>query len=175
MKKRLLISLLTAIFFVLPASALDHGPVFGTSLSGSIKPFANESVGYKLQWDNFALDMGLKVEENLICNPQEPIVYLAPTINLYFGGDSAKYYLGGGLFFLPTAEMQMLGYVRTGCEFGNWQWGPGIGNMDIGIELSPTVFIPESENAWGTFVGTLVGTFLNFFKLEVGVTYMLPL
>lgn len=176
MKKRLLISVLAAVFFILPVSALDHGPTFGAGISGAMKLYTNESFAYQLQWDNFGVDMGVRLMQNIFYNPSEPFLYILPTVNIYIGSKSAKYYLGGGLFFTPSPLQEGLGYhVRTGCLFGNWDWGEGICNMDIGLEMTPTIFYVNSEDKQEEAWGTLVGTLFNIFKINVGVIYMLPL
>lgn len=62
-------------------------------------------------------------------------------------------------------------YVRTGANFSPWQWGRGKGGMGIGLEFSPTFYIPNSENG----LIMLLGTMFNLIKLNVGVSYFLPM
>lgn len=67
-------------------------------------------------------------------------------------------------------------FVRTGATFGNWSIGPGIGNIDIGLELSPTIFTDSSEeDALASIFISLFGSVINTFKLNVGFDWYLPL
>lgn len=176
--KKLFITLLAGVLFILPLSAFEHGPEFGVGVVGSIKPYTYESAAYKLKWDNFAIDMGARVLENVVPSSNEPIIMFEPGINIYTGTEDAQFYLGGGMFVnigRGTTETAISGYFRTGCTFGNWDWGTGKGGMDIGLEASPTIFIPDSENEAEVAVGAIFGTLFNILKLNVGVTYFLPL
>lgn len=86
-----------------------------------------------------------------------------------------NFYLSGGAFFYiynNTVSIEEISfYVRTGANFSSWQWGRGKGGMDIGLEFSPTFYIPNPENG----LIMLLGTMFNLIKLNVGVSYFLPM
>lgn len=174
MKRKFIISLLLTTFFVLPLSAFEHGPVIGGGIVGAMKPYAYESLAYKMDWDYVDLDFGVRVLENVLYNTNEPLISLEPGINVYFGSNKASYYVGGGFFIAPGFTSDIAGYFRTGCTFGDWDWGKGQGGMDIGLEMSPTICYLESDDELGTAIGSIFGTIFNIVKLNIGVTYFIP-
>lgn len=174
MKKRFFISILLTAFFVLPVSAFEHGPVIGGGVVGAIKPYAYESLAYKLDWDYVDIDFGVRVLENILYNQNEPLISLEPGINIYFGSNKASYYIGGGFFVTPGFSSEIAGYARTGGVFGGWDWGIGKGSLDIGLEMSPTICYIEGDDELESGLSSVIGTIFNILKLNLGVTYFIP-
>lgn len=172
MKKRLILSALLASLFIMPVCAVEHGPTFGAGFVGIVKPYVYESAAYKIQWEKVGVDLGIRVLENIVYNPAEPFISLEPCVNIYFG----NFYLGGGLFFASGLE-NFAGFFRTGYILGDWDWGPGKGGIDIGLEASPTVYVVDSDddNAASEIIGTIFLSIFNICKFNIGVTYYIPL
>lgn len=175
MKKSIVLSAL--LFVLAPIFANEHGFKFdvGASCSIMLKPYVYEQVGYSYKWDSgFFVGGDIRVSENIIPSSKaEPIFY-------FMGGPTLGYknfYLSGGVFFFNnmTSIKDTFFYIRTGANFSPWQWGKGKGGMDIALEFSPTRYIPSTENSLENGLVTLFGTIFNFVKLNVGVTYFLPL
>lgn len=177
MKKRFLISLLLAGLFVLPASALEfqHGPIVNLGVVGSVKPYVYESIGYKLDWNYVGLDADLRILENVMYNKEEPFFYLEPTLNLYLGALPFSTYLGIGAIISPKWIELVEPYFRFGALAGGWNWGEGIGSIDVGCEISPTIVYSEGPDELGTAIGTVFLSLLNFCKFNVGVSYFVPI
>lgn len=177
MKKKS-IALATLLFSVLaPIFANEHGFKFETGALSSImlKPYVYEQVGYSYKWDSgFFAGGDIRFLENIIpSSKEEPIVHFmcGPTFGY------KNFYLSGGAFFYNnmTSIKDTYFYARTGISFSPWQWGKGNGGMDIGLEISPTLYIPDSEDELEAGLGALFGSLFNLIKLNVGVTYYLPL
>lgn len=179
MKKKSIV-LATLLFSVLaPIFANEHGFKFGLGGLSSImlKPYTYEQVGYSYKWDSgFFAGGDIRFLENIIpSSKEEPIVHFmfGPTFGY------KNFYLSGGAFFFihnNTVSIEEISfYVRTGASFSPWQWGKGKGGMDIGLEFSPTLYIPNSESGLESGLVVLFGTLFNLIKLNVGVTYYLPL
>lgn len=176
--KKTFIALATLLFSVLaPIFANEHGFKFEAGALSSImlKPYVYEQVGYSYKWDSgFFVGGDIRVSENIIPSSKaEAIAYFmaGPTIGY------KNFYLSGGAFFYNnmTSIKDTYFYVRTGASFSPWQWGIGKGGMNIGLEFSPTLYITDSENGLEAGFGTLFGSMFNLIKLNVGVTYYLPL
>lgn len=172
MKKRFILSALLVSLFIMPVCAVEHGPTFGAGFVGMIKPYAYESVAYRIQSEKLGVDVGVRVLENIIYNPAEPFVSIEPCVNIFFG----NFYIGGGLFIAPPMS-EIAGFFRTGYILGDWDWGPGKGGLDIGLELSPTVYVVDSDddNVASEIIGTIFLSIFNICKFNIGVTYYIPL
>ena len=170
------------------SSGLEYGINFGAGVETSfiLKPYIYESTSFMIKpTENFSADLGVRVLFNTLKSSKEPLVYLLPTFTITFH----HFYLGGGAFIDFTdsnsednSNSIVSWQVRAGAVFGNWEWGPGIGNVDIGLSFSPTVIIAEtseSDNEAGAALGAAIGsiflTIFNIVKLNVGVTWFLPL
>lgn len=170
MKKRFLLSFVLTTFFILPLSALEHGPVVSVGVQGPVNVYPYESVAYKLMWEDFGIDFGLTILENPIYKC--PLFSFEPGLNIYFG----NFYIGGGLFITNYNELQVQYYARLGGIIGNWDLGPGKAGIDLGLSASPTVIvIDDEESAIGSAVGTVFATIFNIIKLNVGFTYYIPI
>lgn len=121
--------------------------------------------------DFFLAEIFVFLENIIPSSKEEPIVHFmaGPTFGY------KNFYLSGGAFFYiynNTVSIEEISfYVRTGANFSSWQWGRGKGGMDIGLEFSPTFYIPNPENG----LIMLLGTMFNLIKLNVGVSYFLPM
>lgn len=171
MKKRLL----AGIFFLasfLPLSAFDYGLNFNAGIDTSIiNLYLYQNVTFKIQSEEkTGAEVGLRVLENASFSPH---FYFNPFIQF----DLSHWYVGGGLM-LPSnmaSSDDLLWFVRTGVLFGNWDMGSGKGDIDIGLELSPTIYIDEDAKDLGGALASIFGTIFNLVKLNVGFTWYLPL
>lgn len=165
-------------------STFKYGLCLGGGFQSSVllKPYIYESTSFMIQpTEYFSADLGLGVLMNPLKSSQEPFVYLMPVLNITF----YHFYIGGGPFFiLDGSETIVSFFVRTGAVLGNWDWGSGKGNLDIGFSVSPTLYLVDVEKkgskeeqssaAFGAAIGSIFGSIFNVFKLSVGVTWFLP-
>lgn len=176
--KKYTISLSILLFSIfIPLCANEHGFKFevGAAVSVIGKPYINEQVGYSYKWDNgFFLGGDIRISENIVrTSKAEPVVYFmgGPTL-----GYKIYYLSGGALFHNSMASIKDTSfYIRSGLNFSPWQWGAGKGGINVGLELSPTVYLVEGDNDLGAALGSVITTVLNIVKLNIGVTYFLPL
>ncbi|MBP5568010.1 MAG: hypothetical protein J6X54_02165 [Treponema sp.] len=177
MKKRLLISLMTLGLFATPLSAYQHGITLngGAAISCIASPFLYEEIGYKFLADNnIGFTIGARATEDLFFPSDLKFLYISPYVEL----DLANYYLAGGITLSTgtiSSDALAIPFIKTGCTFGNWEWGPGIGNIDIGIDLTATMLwsVIEQGDVGAAISGSLLSIF-NFAHLYVGVTWFLP-
>lgn len=169
MKRRFLLLAVLLSGLMLPAAAMDFGIETSAGAEGMIKLYTFENIAFKMNFEsNFSFDIGCRFTENILKTSREPAIYFAPGINLYY----YNYYLGGGAFL--AANQQPSFFLRTGGVFGDWDWGPGKGNMIIGAVFSPTIYAPDTGDAASDAIGGIIGTIFNIVKLEVGVSWYLP-
>ena len=173
MKKGLVLFTLVSVLSVIPAAALDYGirGEAGVDLS-FVNVYPYQDVTFKLENENrIGFEAGLRVMENF---KFEPHLYVNPLVQF----DLKNWYIGGGLMFPSTfAEADdLLWFARTGFIFGNFQFGPGRADIDLGFEISPTVYIHDDEDdPAGSIVGTLFGSIFNIPKLNIGFSYYFPI
>ena len=170
------------------SSKLEYGINFGGGIEISciLKPYIYESTSFMIKpTENFSVDLGARVLFNVLKSSKEPLAYLLPTFTVTFN----HFYFGGGAFIDFSGASSEDGtsagvswQLRIGAVFGDWEWGPGIGNVDIGFSFSPTVVLAETNGseddagaALGAAIGSIFLTLMNIIKLNVGVTWFLPL
>ncbi|MBR5646452.1 MAG: hypothetical protein IKX23_07445 [Treponema sp.] len=178
MKKRLFIISMMIFLASSSVAAFESGFTFSGGLQGSFicKFYTNECISYKMFFDEntkIGLSIDVSSTQNLIpTSSSEQIVYFDTGLAFY----CYDVYLGGGVFFLKNQSPSF--YMKTGYDFGNWDWGPGKGFVYLGMIVSPTFVVVDSdgsaEGAVGSVFGTTFGSLLNMIKIECGVRYYLP-
>lgn len=170
--KKLTVAAFFAAVLSLPAFSFDYGINFNAGLDASlINIYPYENITFKIEADNsVGVEAGVRLLENFGFVPH---FYANPYIQF----DAGHWYLGGGLMF-PTdwsPDDELLWFVRTGFLFGNWDIGRGKGNIDLGLELSPTVYIvDDAEDQLGSAIGSVFLTLFNIFKVNLGFSWYLP-
>lgn len=174
MKKTGILAALVIALSSLPVFSLEQGLVLGGGVDATlVGVFPYESVSYKITADNgIGVDLGCRIVENFIGNTN---IFFNPTINFV----TNKFYLGTGYIFYPgMTSLENLFTLRTGYTFGGWEWGQGIGNMNIGAEYSPIFTIMDAddddESGLGAALGSVFMTLFSLIKIEVGVSWTLP-
>jgi len=176
MKKRFCLTLLVLGLFAAPLSAYEQGIRLdgGVEVSCLGMPFLYEEVAYKFASDEgFGFSVGARITEDLLFPKDLKFLYASPYLQL----DLNNYYLAAGITIssgLMSAD-GVLPFVKTGVIFGDFDWGPGKGNIDIGCDFTPTMLwsvIDEGDPA-GAFVGGLLSVF-NMIHVYVGVTWFVP-
>lgn len=160
-------------------AAVEFGAVFGAGIDSSlvhIYPYESAAVQMKVN-DYFKTDVGVRILNDFSAFKDEtvPFFFFMPTINITVW----HIYLGGGLCMSGKTDYgyDIIFQLRTGATFGNWEWGQGIGGMDVGLELSPTVLKvsqDESTSAAGAAIGSIFLSLFNMIKLNIGVTWYVP-
>ncbi|MBB5218767.1 hypothetical protein HNP77_001136 [Treponema rectale] len=133
--------------------------------------YTYEDVSFKIQSDNrVGFEAGVRLMENYRYVPH---LYTNPFIQL----DVKNWYLGGGLMLPSTLQdsSDILWFARTGVMVGNWNIGRGTAAIDIGFEISPTVYIADTDDGLGDVLGTFFGTLFNIPKLNIGFSYYFPM
>ena len=171
--KKLTVTALLAAVLSLPAFSFDYGINLNAGLAQSwINSYPYQNVTFKIETDSsLGVEAGMRFLENFSFVPH---FYANPYIQL----DAGHWYIGGGLMFPSdwSSDDEFLWFARTGFLVGNWDIGPGKGNIDFGLELSPTVYIVEdAENQLGNAIGTAFLTLFNIFKVNLGFSWYLPL
>ena len=173
MKKSLFLFAFISALSVAPLSALDFGirGELGTDIS-LVNIYTYQDVTFKLENDSrIGFEAGVRVMENYSFSPY---LYVNPMIQF----DLKNWYLGGGLMFASDTQYSddLLWFARTGFIFGNFEFGPGRGDIDLGFEVSPTVYIDDDEDdELSNSMGSIFGTIFNIFKINVGFSYYFPL
>lgn len=172
MKKTFILIGIILIFTIAPAAALDYGVNFNAGVKQSfVNTYVYQDITFRFAFnDTFGAELGANLLESFVLSPH---FYYAPMLRLYI----SHFYIDGGLIFYPDMKDagDMLFFAGLGCTFGDWQLGPGIGNIDIGIECSPTPGIVASEDPGAAAVGSVFVTLFNIFKLKLGFSWYLPL
>ena len=172
MKKTFLLIGAILILTLTPLAAIDFGVNFNAGVRSSlINPYVYENITFRAEFnDTFGAEIGVDMMENFLFSPY---FYFAPTISLYAGG----FYIAGGVLFHTRMNSisDVLPYGELGWRLGDWQMGPGIGNVDIGINISPTIALTDTGNAAGDALGSIFATLFNIFKLKVGFSWYLPI
>ncbi|MCR5217283.1 hypothetical protein [Treponema sp.] len=172
MNKKIFILSFIAAFFLGNAHAYDFGFRAEAGVDFSfVNVYTYEDLSFKIESDErIGVEAGVRLMENYAFVPH---LYTNPFIQF----DVKNWYLGGGLM-LPS-DMQgtsdLLWFVRTGFMVGNWQMGRGTGAIDIGFELSPTIYKDDSEDDGGAIIASVFGTIFNIPKLNIGFSYYFPL
>lgn len=177
MKKRFLIFLALITLSTVPLSAVEWGAQFGAGLDSSlVHVYTYESAAVKFTVnDYFKVDLGIRVLNDFFKKENSPFFFFMPTLNITVW----HIYLGGGLCMSGKTDYgyDVIFQGRIGTTFGDWEWGQGVGGMDIGLELSPTVLTvskEESDSALGAALGSVFLSLFNMLKLNVGVTWYVP-
>lgn len=180
--KKIFLSFPFLIFAIFTPLFAEQGILFDVGVESSVmlKPYIYEQVSYIYKWDfGFFLGGDVRVMENIYkISDSEPIFY-------FMGGPCLgykNYYFSGGVFFYNNMESikDTFFYIRTGYRKNFWQWGIGKGGLDIALEVSPTLYIVDTEEdndssaALGAGIASVFSSMLNLLKLNVGVTYLLP-
>ncbi len=172
MKKTLVIISILLILVITPAAALDFGVNFNAGVRPSmINVYTYQNVAFRMEFtESFGMEAGLDVMENYVYSPY---FYFSPMLSLYFEG----FYLAGGATFnsAMTSPSETAFYFETGFRFGDWQLGPGIGNVDVGFNFSPTVYNADTGDGVSDMISSVFGTIFNLFKLKIGFSWYLPL
>lgn len=171
--------LLVMVLFVLCSAYSEGGILVGADLDISFaeKPYVSEILAYKYTFKNdFGLSAGLRLTENIIREENEAAIYFMPYVDIFL----SSFYLGGGILMSSELSDPSISYmIHTGVSFGDYEWGPGLGCVNIGVEVSPMLYYVASEtddtgDQIGAAIGTGLLTVLNLFKIYAGVTYFLP-
>lgn len=151
-----------------------NGIQFGGGVAASYMTFFTyENVSYKLSLpeENIAFDFGVLFFENYLF---DPYFYYCPFVQIDIG---KHYYFGAGfLNSISGVEDNLHTFlVKTGALVGNWEMGKGTGNIDIGIEISPTrYFDPYCKYPGSEILQSWKSYFVNLFKINLGFNYYLP-
>lgn len=152
---------------------IKQGMNFNGGLTASYMTFFTyENIGYKIGFyeSQIEIEGGVRLLENFLF---DPYFYYCPYIQIY----AENFYLGAGfLSSVSGVEDNLHTYlVRLGWLVGNWQMGKGTGNMDIGVEISPTIFFdPYCKYPGSGILEVGKSTVANMIKLNVGFNYYLP-
>ena len=175
MKKKFCLTLLVLGLFAAPLAAYEQGITLNGGVEVSIvaRPFLYEEAAYKFASDEgFGFSVGLRVTEDLFFPSDVKFLYLCPYLQI----DLSNYYLAGGV----TVNSGTIGtdaplpFIKTGVVFGDFDWGKGKGNVDIGVDFMTTMLWDIiDEGGWDAAVGSFVSIF-NWCHLYVGVTWFLP-
>ncbi len=172
MKKTLVIAGIILILASVPVAALDYGINFNGGIKTSfVNPYVYEDVSFRMEFnDTFGAEIGLDVMENFQFSPY---FYFCPMIGLYAG----DFYINGGVMFFTTmtSPSEILFFGELGWRFADWQIGPGIGSIDTGISISPTIVMTNTGDGLGDAIGSSLLTIFNILKIKVGFSWYLPL
>ena len=170
MKKTFILSLVILLFCAVSVSALEYGVNFNAGIKQSVvNTFLYQDVTFRLEFnDKCGADIGVDMMENFQC---APYFYIAPMLSLYAG----HAYLSGGIFLYPDFYDEIPFFAEIGGTFGNWQIGPGIGNIDVGFNISTTVYTSNTGDGLGDALASIFGTLFNIPKLKIGFEWYLPL
>ena len=172
MKKTFILIGIILGLVIVPAAAMDIGVNFNAGVRASlVNPYVYENVAFRMEFnDTFGAEVGIDLMENFVSSPY---FYFSPMLSLYAGG----FYIAGGLMFnsaMSTIE-DMSFYAEMGWRFFDWQMGPGIGKLDVGLNISPTVYLTDSGDGLGDAIGSTFLTIMNILKLKVGFSWYLPI
>ena len=172
MKKTFVLIGAILILTLTPLTALDCG----VHLNAGIRPcminvYVYQDAAFRIEFnDTFGAELGVDLMENFA---YAPYFYFSPSLSLYAGG----FYIAGGVLF--NSSMNSLSDVypwgELGWRFFDWQVGPGVGKLDIGLNVSPTIAVVDSEDPGAAAVGTIFTTLFSLLKLKVGFSWYLPL
>lgn len=172
MKKTFIALGIILIFLAVPATALEMGINMDAGIRQSlVNTYIYENFTFRAEFnDTFGMEAGVDVLENFVFAPH---FYFCPMLRLY----ASHFYINGGAMFFTTMSSlsDILFYGGLGFTFGNWQMGPGIGNVDLGLEISPTLGIIESEDQGAAALGSVFATIFNIFKIKAGFSWYLPI
>ena len=172
MKKTFVLIGAILIITLTPLTALDIGVNFNAGVRPSIvNVYVYEDVAFRTVFDDtFGAEFGVDLMENFVF---APYFYFNPYISLYFDG---FYITGGALFHTRLNSIEdVLPWGEVGWRFGDWQMGPGIGNIDVGLNFSPTIALSETGDELGDALGSIFATIFNVIKLKVGFSWYLPI
>ncbi len=157
---------------------VGHGIHVGVDFCSSlIKWYLAENISYKYGFRNgIGLSAGVRVMENIIKASNEPLIYVTPFADFWY----KHWYFGGGAIMDTTFSTKPTFFVHTGWNLGQWQCGLGRIGINIGLELSPTVVLLETEgedvgSGLGAALASAFGTIINVPKINLGVAWLLPL
>lgn len=136
--------------------------------------FTYENISYNISFpeDTIGFDFGIQFLENYLF---DPYFYYCPFVQVDIG---KIYYVGlGCLCSVSTLEDNIfLPFGKAGFLVGNWDIGKGKGNINIGLEVSPTRFFdPYCKYPGSGILESWKATIVNLFKLTIGFDYYLPL
>lgn len=155
-------------------NATEFGIYIGADLSESVmlKTYIAEDLNVMFRFTNgIALDGGVRIVENIIRNDPEPYVYIIPCLDFRY----KHFYIGGGVLLPVGDSMEPSFFARIGGAFGDWNWGPGKGEMNIGVEVSPMLYWISTDDSIGSAFGSVFATIFNCVKIDVGVKWFLPI
>lgn len=177
MKRKFYLTLIILSLIAIPISAqekdsnITEGFKFGAGGTLSFTPTLYQDISYNIIYGNgLGFNFGLEFQENM--QFIFPYAYIFPYASFI---DGCFHISGGFGFFLEmnlTDEWYRNFFIEMGWELGNWDWGPGIGNIDFGIQWSLTPII-DTESV-GSAIGSVLVSVLGCLKAYVGVTYFIP-
>ncbi len=168
MKKTFIATGILIVFLLAPATAMDKGFNFDAGVKQSlVSTYVFQNITFRAEFnDTFGCEIGIDLLENFL---YAPYFYLCPMMRLY----ASHFYINGGAMLSPSAD-GILFCGGLGFTFGSWEMGPGIGNVDLGLEISPTLGMIDSDDA-GAALGSIFITLFNIFKLKAGFSWYLPI
>ncbi|MBO4507242.1 MAG: hypothetical protein J5747_01230 [Spirochaetaceae bacterium] len=172
MKKRFILIGIILALVIAPVAAMDIGVNFNAGVRPSmVNVYLYEDVAFRMEFnDTFGAEVGVDLMENFAF---APYLYFSPYISFYADG----FYLTGGVLFHTRMNSieDVYPWGEVGWRFGDWQMGPGIGNVDVGVNISPTIALAETGDDLGDALGSIFATIFNMLKLKVGFSWYLPI
>ena len=172
MKKIFVLIGVILVITLTPLTALDCGVNFNAGIRPSmVNVYVYEDVAFRMEFDDtFGTEIGVDLMENFAF---APYFYFSPYVSLYFDG----FYLTGGILFHTRMNSfeDIYPWGEVGWRFGDWQMGPGIGNVDLALNISPTIALAETGDELGDALGSIFATIFNMLKLKVGFSWYLPI
>lgn len=172
MKKIFVLIGVILVITLTPLTALDCGVNFNAGIRPSmVNVYVYEDVAFRMEFDDtFGTEIGVDLMENFAF---APYFYFSPYVSLYFDG----FYLTGGILFHTRMNSfeDIYPWGEVGWRFGEWQMGPGIGNVDLALNISPTIALAETGDELGDALGSIFATIFNMLKLKVGFSWYLPI
>jgi hypothetical protein len=147
---------------------------------GIPKAYVYEQISYNYKWDSGAyIGLDFRVMANVVKNQNESALYFAIGETQGVG----NFYTSYGLLFhdaLKKNESFATLYFRGGFRRDFWPSGAGKFGLDIGGDFSATYFYISGFDDQGDYAPLAWGilglaNLLNWLKLNIGVTYYLPL
>lgn len=175
MKKLFILIVLMCLACPFFAEGTKKGLNVNAGVTGSYMTFFTyENIAFRQATDNkmgFGYEVGLRLMENYMF---DPYLYYAPYVQF----TTNWFYIGLGYFWtisFQNDETEAL-YFRTGATVLPFELGGGEARIDIGIELSPTVYFdPYCKYPGSSILDDTKARRANRTKLSVGLNWFLPL
>lgn len=169
--------LIISLVFLAPLAAESNesqtGLTFNAGFTGSYMTFFTyENIGYvyyPAEWEN-GIEIGVRLLENYLF---DPYFYYCPYLQI----DTRAGYVGLGLLNSVSALEDNIHkmFLRLGLYVGEFKIANGLGKIDVGLEISPTIFFdPYCKYPGSTILSSRKAAFVNQFKINMGFSYWLP-